>query len=1365
MLSFSSGWFGTFRCDADLTRSNHATVRFYDALQNDILFALTIDPVDRVARFNQKVNGAWQTERLVPAANAPGVLSISVVFRPFWITVSLNGTKLRRIFRGYPGRAKIRFVQFSGGVLQESARIGRAPTGPYVGKPRIGYVGPIDFRIEGAVHHRNAETLTFHVPGLVSQPYPLPDLQRQFDTGQRELGMSVRLPGRVWMSEQTQHDGVSVQLVSSDGRQHAAFVLTRRRILSEIDRKLPYMLQERAASDVVPLLEHVRYARLLPDLSPDAQDAARRLADQLGLRAFLEPAGQVATPPKADRPLLARITYEKWGRMNPGYDPAEGVRNVIADMQLDHLQTRAFLTQLAGEFCLRGRADDLADILRDGNQPLVWDVANNDWSRSTALPFRLIAGDLQGGADLLHHMKRDDAGGWVETACVAYFIRTVLENHTSHDAEHIGRVIHEFAGYLQREAAPQWGRISCLQLTTAAAAVIEAQGVLPPDIIDAARPMLLRACALQPSFWAALRDRTKPQNLNDPLLDQFRRLFEHLEEARHDEDRDEERSALQGLCSLGAYGTERLLRAQDIWQHEYSDNLTDGAVRAAAASGFLQKGGTVAADLLQKKLHEMYNSSSKSPHYPLQLECSRQILEVLKASAAGHRKLMVPSPLLEKLQCLAPIESRSLGLTLLLTMFTELLRSGHLAAAEQSVSVLPGFLAPENGTGVPELDWRYGTLRGCQYAEPGVVNALCKLENVSATLSGEALRLARSALATFPSISRNDSPQCTDEKLSPEARLFDTIVVVTSCRANLSSQVSALRRSWLKSLRDMGIPYVIFVGSGETHGGLPQDVVCLDVPDDYEGLPQKTLAAIKWVYENTTHSYLLKVDDDCFLNAELYFHSQSYRKFDYYGRILGSVSGIFDRGWHCRKSSTDRARHQLDASSAFLSYADGGSGYSLSRRAMSGVLNAVRGYGGHEILSRSFLEDKIIGELLETQGIYPADEDYTVLIKRRNNPRGTAVPAWVNGFEAGRSSPTKLIHMDSPKGHAAALKNLTSDRLHPMMIWPTESPAVLGTDTNALTLVSSEQTLRTVADLPVVVISCMRNEKFMLRHFLSHYRAMGVDGFIVADNGSDDGTLEILEREPDVAVFSAETEYRKSNYGVIWQQMLLGHFRRGKWSVVADADEFLVYRGWPERALPDHLVQIQNRGINAVRVRMLDMYPNGETDAAHFSDNTPFDGAPFADRVPWVHLPWSRGPFSSDETFTSALRHRMIPESRPESFVAQKIAVLNYRPEMQPSAGFHYMANARTATEEMIFAHFKYTAEYRTKAEEEVRRGQHFNNAEEYRQYLRQIRSGGAPPFDQKHSAHWQDIPEVRRILHLDDELPKAGVKSDAKAW
>jgi hypothetical protein len=280
-------------------------------------------------------------------------------------------------------------------------------------------------------------------------------------------------------------------------------------------------------------------------------------------------------------------------------------------------------------------------------------------------------------------------------------------------------------------------------------------------------------------------------------------------------------------------------------------------------------------------------------------------------------------------------------------------------------------------------------------------------------------------------------------------------------------------------------------------------------------------------------------------------------------------------------------------------------------------------------------------------------------------------------------------------------------------------------------------------------VAAMRNEMFILPHFLRHYRDLGVTCFLVADNLSDDGTLEYLAEQPDVAVFSADTEYRVSQYGVAWQHALMSNFRLGRWSLVADADEFLVLGNGAATDLTATLAEPAFASADAARIFMLDMYPDGPLSAATFASGDPFAEAGFCDRDPFLTTSPARGPYGDQPTWTSALRHRLVPGSRAELFVAQKIALLKYQPWMKLSAGLHYVADVRLAERQFLFAHFKYQAEFRAKTAREVARRQHFNDAEEYRRYLALMQEGRDVIHVPGLSVPWSDSPDVRRILSL----------------
>ena len=115
--------------------------------------------------------------------------------------------------------------------------------------------------------------------------------------------------------------------------------------------------------------------------------------------------------------------------------------------------------------------------------------------------------------------------------------------------------------------------------------------------------------------------------------------------------------------------------------------------------------------------------------------------------------------------------------------------------------------------------------------------------------------------------------------------------------------------------------------------------------------------------------------------------------------------------------------------------------------------------------------------------------------------------------------------------------------------------------------------------------------------------------------------------------------------------------------------------------------------------------------------------------------------------WVSALRHRLIPGTRHDLFAAQKIALLRYQPWMRLAAGLHFVSPPQLARQELFFGHFKYNADFRRKAQDEVARNQHFNDAAEYRKYLTLISEGRSVLYDRDLSCPWAEVPFVKARL------------------
>ena len=1098
------------------------------------------------------------------------------------------------------------------------------------------------------------------------------------------------LPGWVWADLPAD----AALVIARDGA--TPLRLTRRAMRDRLDSALCHRIDAADTAFALGLLEHLIDGDFTAALSPAARDTARALARRFGLAGQLPsapPPSPLPIPPEVReiRAALARFTQAMIA--TPAPDPLD----VLRGLDVPGAARRGLCLALSPVFAearhdgpaFEGFAAMACDTGVTGG-PLPADA----WTRAALLPLLLAEGRGDEVREVLWLLvpPTDD---WLPTPCIAHIARCALTARAL-PAKTRESLIYGYMEFVTRRSDDYWGRAPCLELTRAAATLVRQSAQMPGYLREAVARFCLRAYGLSRAFWDAVEEVDLP-----PLLAEARRAFDRVVAGGGDI-----APALAWLQAQGNADAPRLRRDLTAPQDAPQDALRAMAHPRTPAVP------DDTARLVRENLPVLDPTVPSAHHAALQHDCARRIEAALVAPQAADA-----SALLDRLDMVADARTQHLGLGLGLSLLAGIGSQGGATALREAVTHwlrqhLGALAAPERAA--PALPVRQAAQR-LHRATP--VEAASLLEGLVI-----------------------DPPPPAAPIISAPP-LFDVIVVILTCKPYLQTRVPALRDGWLRLLHDLGIPHVFATGDGD--GTLHGDILRLDAPDSYEGLPQKTLAAIRWVYEHSDAAHMLKIDDDCFLNAPVFFRSLNYRRFDYYGRRLTLAPGQMDRAWHQPKSTSRAARRTFDKSPEPSTYADGGAGYTLSRHAMRALLDAAARPGGRMLAQHSFMEDKLVGDLLAMAGITVSDEGYHTAIRRRPHRDAIPVSAWQNGFLASRDMPVQMVHLDRAADQSRAMGQLAAPGLWPRKIWPTFQEARLGAHSNALDLITPPESVEAAHEADVAVVSVMRNEMFLLPHFLTHYRALGVGRFIIADNGSDDGTLEYLAAQPDVTLFSVDTDYNRSAYGVAWQQAMLAAFRVGKWSLVADADELLTWQHPQRQSLPSLLATSELKGAEAARLFMLDMYPQGPLEAADFAHGTPFDEAGFADRVPFLRSTPMRGPLSDAPTWTSALRHRLIPGSRPELFVAQKIALMRYHPFMRLSAGLHYVAGARLSPRALFLAHFKYNADFRRKAQAEVARGQHWGDAEEYRKYLALVSEGRSVIYDPGVSVPWFKAPFV----------------------
>lgn len=259
----------------------------------------------------------------------------------------------------------------------------------------------------------------------------------------------------------------------------------------------------------------------------------------------------------------------------------------------------------------------------------------------------------------------------------------------------------------------------------------------------------------------------------------------------------------------------------------------------------------------------------------------------------------------------------------------------------------------------------------------------------------------------------------------------------------------------------------------------------------------------------------------------------------------------------------------------------------------------------------------------------------------------------------------------------------------------------------------------------VLVFSTFRNEDVRLPYFLRYYRDMGVDHFLMVDNGSDDGGREYLAGQPDVSLWTTEASYKRARFGVDWLNGLQSRYGHGHWCLVVDPDELLVYPFCDTRPLQALTDWLDASSIKAFGAMLLDMYPKGPIEEAVYRrDDDPLSVASWFDAGNYMI---SRNGRFGNLWIQGGPRARVFFRDRPDRAPAlNKIPLVKWQRHYAYDSSTHNLLprGLNRVYDEFggekasgVLLHTKFLNSFTSKAEEELKRRQHYAGSHEYRAY------------------------------------------------
>jgi Glycosyl transferase family 2 len=246
----------------------------------------------------------------------------------------------------------------------------------------------------------------------------------------------------------------------------------------------------------------------------------------------------------------------------------------------------------------------------------------------------------------------------------------------------------------------------------------------------------------------------------------------------------------------------------------------------------------------------------------------------------------------------------------------------------------------------------------------------------------------------------------------------------------------------------------------------------------------------------------------------------------------------------------------------------------------------------------------------------------------------------------------------------------------------------------------------------VVVFAVVFNGIDYIQPFLDHYRALGVESFVIVDNASTDGTREALAAASDVVLYDQPGSFRAAAHGVAWINPLLQEHSQGRWALFVDIDEHLVFPGMDlGRGLSDLLDYAEAQGAGCFPSYMLDLF------ASPGSAREGFAGHRYFDRE-YVAFPSVLPPY---RMMQGGVRGRLTGRQ----FLITKSPLVKVDPEVIFLENNHLHTHLPPCDVTTALLHYKFVGDATARFVEAVERGEHFLGGRFYRDMLARMKGQG----------------------------------------
>lgn len=261
----------------------------------------------------------------------------------------------------------------------------------------------------------------------------------------------------------------------------------------------------------------------------------------------------------------------------------------------------------------------------------------------------------------------------------------------------------------------------------------------------------------------------------------------------------------------------------------------------------------------------------------------------------------------------------------------------------------------------------------------------------------------------------------------------------------------------------------------------------------------------------------------------------------------------------------------------------------------------------------------------------------------------------------------------------------------------------------------------------VIAFITVLDEELRLPDCLNHHRKLGVDRFVVIDNGSTDNTVAFLLEQPDVDLWLTKNSFSGSNTGMFWFYALAANYGFDRWYLIIDADELLVYENMEEHDLGYVAERLTELGILSLRAPLIDMYSDKSIgNIGYKCGGSLIKTCPYFDGDSYRYRKSANGRTS----LSGGPRVRLVSQKQEKFSHALEKHPFRFWPKKKIFRTIHEPPFPLQFYPPMgALLHFKFLDDFKFKVDEAVRKKNHWQDSIEYKRYAKRYKELSHPYY------------------------------------